>query len=114
MNAILDLAHRVKRALGYSPAPLHCSVCNQARTDDVGFISGPGVFFCGDCVKRAVADIPAASRPEYGPGSRCRCCGGHRPLVTFEVTPEIRVCVVCVRDMNDMIDDYDRRNEHRG
>ena len=113
MNAILELAHRVKRALGYSPSSFHCSVCNRARTDDVGFISGPGVFFCGNCVKRANAAIPTASKPEYGPGSRCRCCGGHRPLVTFDVTPEIRVCVVCVRDMNDMIDDYDLRYRPR-
>jgi hypothetical protein len=109
MSSIADLAHRIKRALDYSPSSLHCSVCNRARTDDLGFISGPGVFFCGNCVKRAAAAIPAASNPEYGPGSRCRCCGGHRPLVTFEVTPEIRVCVVCVRMMNDMIDDYDLR-----
>ena len=109
MSTILDLARRFKRALGYSPSSFHCSVCNRARTDDVGFISGPGVFFCGNCVKRAAAAIPAASNPEYGLGSRCRCCGGHRPLVTFDVTPEIRVCVVCVREMNDMIDDYDLR-----
>ena len=109
MSTILDLARRFKRALGYSPSSFHCSVCNRARTDDVGFISGPGVFFCGNCVKRAAAAIPAASNPAYGPGSRCRCCGGHRPLVTFDVTPEIRVCVVCVRMMNDMIDDYDLR-----
>jgi hypothetical protein len=33
----------------------------------------------------------------------------HRPLVTFDVSPVIRVCVFCVREMNDMIDDYDLR-----
>ena len=105
MSAVLDIVHRLKHAFGYTPATLHCSVCGRARTREVGFISGPGVFFCGTCVRHA-ATLPSNPNTQ---GPACRVCKGHRPLVTLNAVDGLRVCVVCVRHMNDMIDDYDAR-----
>ncbi len=108
MGRIVNFARRVKRMLGHSTSTLTCSTCGRARSDSIAFISGPGVFLCGVCVRDA-ATRRSHLPPAGGPSTRCRLCGGHRPLVAIGEAAGLNVCVVCIRQMNEMVDEYDQR-----
>jgi ribosomal protein S14 len=106
MGRLTEIAHRVKRSLGYVPATLHCTACGRPSTDPVAFISGPGLYLCGPCVRDAenqAAHVDPAIRPK----TRCQFCGEYRPLVSFGAASLVNVCIVCVKLMTEMVDEYD-------
>src|SRR5262245_11279817 len=110
MGRLTEIAHRVKRRLGFVPATLHCTAFDRPSTDPGAFISGPRLYLCGACVREAehkAAQVDPAGRPK----TRCQFCGEYRPLVSIGTAATVNVCIVCVKLMTEMVDEYDESNE---
>jgi hypothetical protein len=102
------LREAARRALTRVRPPLQCSACGRAKGTETRFLSGPGVYLCEVCVRDAMAHGSGPVVAE-GAAARCRFCGQRRPPVAFADAAPLAVCATCMRLMDTVLTEDDRR-----
>ena len=83
-------------------APIRCSACHREKNANVQLISGPGVYFCDNCVQRAARQL--APRRPAPDAVRCRFCRQLRSLPDVTHVEGIPICADCLGVMEQMLE----------
>src|SRR5262245_39247909 len=95
MGFVATLARRtVARFIPGANATVRCSACKRSKSPDLHMISGPNVYFCGDCIGRASRQL--APRRPAPDGIRCRFCNQLRPPRDVTHVEGVPVCADCL------------------
>lgn len=103
MGFVATLARRAAaRFIPSGDQTVRCSACQQAKHSDVQMISGPSVYFCADCVRRAARQV--APRRPVPDAVRCRFCRQLRPPRDVTHVEGVAICADCVGVMEQMLE----------
>ena len=91
---ITRLAFRAVARFAPGTGRLVCSGCDAGKSAGVRFVSGPGLYLCGDCIARAATQL--APRQPPTDGVRCRFCRSLRPPADVTRVGSVMVCADCL------------------
>jgi len=103
MGFVATLARRtVARFIPGANVTVRCSACHHEKSSSLQMISGPGIYFCGDCVQRATRQL--APRRPAPDAVRCRFCRQLRSLSDVTHVEGVAICADCLGVMEQILE----------